>query len=527
MEDAAAAAASQDPESLPSQVSAKGELLREECVRLSSPVMPQRQLGTLFLEARLKDGFLHREASFECEKYANILRVQLLSGVNTFELLEDVLGDERAGPFKLGSEYARAKAILRSLRVVEYIGPAIIETIFSSENVKLQIQVFELYNSPFSLANTGEAEEDLGEIFQMPHARFEGVWDELVFDSEIKADLIWMMTNILRFSQAFAASHLRRNLNPIILLYGPPGTGKTSLCQGLAQKISIRLGAQYKSTRLIQIKTATLLSKYFSESSKHVDEIFTKISHMCEEDPERFICVVIDEVESIASSRQFSAKEGESFDSLRATNALLTGLDRAAKFSNVVFLCTSNMRDVLEPAFLDRCGIQELVGPPSVSAQYEILRSILQKLIQCKVIDSDSDFPLFDEAEYQAVFAPQKPGPKLLGVVKLVRNANSSLCANISGRSLAQLPEKALMRYLRDEDCDVDTALRFMEKAILDTPHQQTTSADPLGEVSQGKRSWDQFLEKECVAHAREMVETCRVGVAVRANDRDETAVEL
>lgn len=59
-------------------------------------------------------------------------------------------------------------------------------------------------------------------------------------------------------------------MNPVILLYGPPGTGKTSLCQGLAQKISIRLNSTYKETELIQIKTAAMLSKYYSESAKQV-----------------------------------------------------------------------------------------------------------------------------------------------------------------------------------------------------------------------------------------------------------------
>ncbi|KAG4428444.1 hypothetical protein IFR05_016074 [Cadophora sp. M221] len=446
-------------------------LLGGEFIQIPPSTEPRK--GTLFIEARLKDGLLESGImTFEgSEEYAKVLGDQLAKSGSTFDMLEDILADEDNAISKLRSEYEKASTILQCLKVVEYVGPATLVSCFEASTVELKVQVFQLYTNESS---DGKGNEDgqLGELIPMPHARFEGVWDELVFAHDLKADLVWMMTNILRFSKAFAAHNIRRKLNPLILLHGPPGTGKTSLCLGLAQKISIRLSGTYKSTKLIQVKTAILLSKYFSESAKHVDDIFNRISTMCEYNPEGFVCVLIDEVESIACSREYSTKEGESHDSLRATNALLTGLDRTARYSNVVFLFTSNMCDALEPAFLDRCGLKEFVGPPSKVAQYEILRSSLEKLITCQVVQSAAEIPAYDDATMKATVGAEKsdhPGPKLLEIVKLIHTSTESVGTQISGRSLGQLPEKALMRYLREEECDLDAALRFLRKCVLET----------------------------------------------------------
>jgi len=193
---------------------------------------------------------------------------------------------------------------------------------------------------------------------------------------------------------------------------------------------------------------------------------------MCEEDPERFICVLIDEVESIAGSREAVMKRSESQDSLRATNSLLTGLDRTRTYSNLIFLCTSNMLESLDSAFVDRCGLKRSVDPPSMESQYEILRSRTQKLIVRGVINSLEVLPSYGEAEI--ILDAESPGCKLLALVELIRSGNAHVQSGteISGRSLTQLPEQAIMRYLREEECDLDRALAFFKQFILSEQSQ-------------------------------------------------------
>lgn len=67
---------------------------------------------------------------------------------------------------------------LKSLKVVEYLGPDTDQTTHSSANVRIEVQVYELYDDP----RTFEEDNDIpqAEITPMPHARFKSVWDEYV-----------------------------------------------------------------------------------------------------------------------------------------------------------------------------------------------------------------------------------------------------------------------------------------------------------------------------------------------------------
>jgi pachytene checkpoint protein 2 len=252
-----------------------------------------------------------------------------------------------------------------------------------------------------------------------------------------------------------------------------------------------------------------------------VDQIFTKISRICQEHPERFVCVLIDEVETIAGSRQEVMKRAESQDSLRATNSLLTGLDRTRRYSNLIFLCTSNTPEFLDSAFLDRCGLKRSVDPPSLASQYEILRVRTQNLITRGVIQSLEVLPPYLEADYLTYAGDKRAGSRLLALVKLIRSGNvhAQSGTEISARSLTQLPEQAILRYLREEECDLNMALTFLERFVLSEQTQSkkyaanyTKSGDDESDEIEGvelrgrKRKLKILLEEDCTIEELEKV---------------------
>ena len=68
--------------------------------------------------------------------------------------------------------------------------------------------------------------------------------------------------------------------------------------------------------------------------------------------------VLIDEVESLTAARRAAVAGSEPSDAIRAVNAMLTHLDALRCHPNVMVLCTSNLPEAVDVAFVDRADIK-------------------------------------------------------------------------------------------------------------------------------------------------------------------------
>jgi transitional endoplasmic reticulum ATPase len=150
-----------------------------------------------------------------------------------------------------------------------------------------------------------------------------------------------------------------------ILLYGPPGTGKTMLAKAVANE---------SDANFISVKGSALLSKWYGESEKRVEEIFRKARQVSPS------IIFLDELDALVPIR--GGAVGEPHVTERIVNQLLSEMDGLEELRGVVVIGATNRPDIIDPALLRPGRFDELimVPVPGLESRRKIFQVHLQKI---------------------------------------------------------------------------------------------------------------------------------------------------
>jgi len=196
-------------------------------------------------------------------------------------------------------------------------------------------------------------------LVEIPNVRWEDIGGLEEVKQLLKEAVEWPLRNADSFRR------LGIEAPKGILLYGPPGTGKTMLAKAVANQ---------SDANFISVKGSALLSKWYGESEKRVEEIFRKARQVSPS------IIFLDELDALVPIR--GGAVGEPHVTERIVNQLLSEMDGLEELRGVVVIGATNRPDIIDPALLRPGRFDEMimVPVPGLESRRKIFRVHLQKM---------------------------------------------------------------------------------------------------------------------------------------------------